>query len=56
VLPIILNARIKVRVFVCTNQLIPLAEFRCYVDAVIYTARLSPDPPMPIARRRRRSI
>jgi hypothetical protein len=43
-LTIILNTRIKVRILVPSNQFIPLTEFPCYVSAVVYPTRFSPDP------------
>jgi hypothetical protein len=56
VLAIVLNTGIKVRIFVPSNQFIPLAEFPCYVSTVVYPTRFSPDPTVLIARRRRRRV
>jgi hypothetical protein len=53
---IVLNTRIKVRMFVRTDQFIPLSEFRCYIAAVVCPTRFCSDPPLLIARRRRWSI
>jgi hypothetical protein len=55
-LTIILNTRIKVRILVPSNKFIPLTEFPCYVSAVVYPTRFSPDPTVLIARRRRRRV
>jgi hypothetical protein len=45
-----------VGVFVPTNQLVPLAELSRDVRAVVYTTGFSPNPTVPISRRRRRRI
>jgi hypothetical protein len=56
VFAIVLDTRIKVRMFVRAHQFIPLSEFGCYIAAVVCPARFSSDPPLLIARGRRWSI